>query len=274
MECKLDAIQALLPDGYKVLPSSGTTAGYGNVLFEVMELRNLPWLAGRGYNTWGVYASDVECERGRPAETGGRLHRGSYMLVLFESFTDPITTGREELGFAKLWAELPDSLVEAHESTQGKRYKRTHTASWFGYEFMRLELSGLKEHDPATAPALTRKSDIFTHPAQHGILHHRYVPAVGEPGKADASYATFNPPGKGSPKVLRYEAPFASPKPCEPKEETTCTASKEVKLVITPGTFEQLPTLGLVVSGLASLQPGRVREVAMQSFQGASDLCE
>jgi hypothetical protein len=51
------------------------------------------------------------------------------MLVLFESFTDPITTGREELGFSwvksspildrrdspwrsKLWAEMPDPKLE------------------------------------------------------------------------------------------------------------------------------------------------------------------
>lgn len=77
--------------------------------------RNLPWLNGRGYNTWGVYINNVVCTRYvtpflifynynyltefnaifsvTPSITA------SYMALLFESFTDPITTGREELGF-------------------------------------------------------------------------------------------------------------------------------------------------------------------------------
>lgn len=36
----------------------------------------------------------------------------SYQLVLFESFCDAIITGREELGFGKVWADLPDPVVE------------------------------------------------------------------------------------------------------------------------------------------------------------------
>lgn len=104
-------LQALLPDGYECDPKKDAT-----VLFEAMNLRNLPWLNGRGmpevclrqltvvasnflvsvsgYNTFGVYANDILCHRARDGPV-----RGSYMLVLWESFTDPITTGREELGF-------------------------------------------------------------------------------------------------------------------------------------------------------------------------------
>lgn len=95
-----ESLQAVLPEGYSVDPDVQPT-----VLFEVMNLRNLPWLAGRGYNTWGVYANDIVCSRVQPPV------KASYMLVLFESFTDPITTGREELGFSKLWAELPDTKI-------------------------------------------------------------------------------------------------------------------------------------------------------------------
>ncbi|KAH8785242.1 hypothetical protein F5883DRAFT_672596 [Diaporthe sp. PMI_573] len=240
-ECDRAAVQAILPEGYTVEPPSSTPADKANVLFEVMELRNLPWLAGRGYNTWGVYISDVVCHRAKRED--GSPYKASYLAVLFESFTDPITTGREELGFPKVWAELPDGSVS--EDGQGGASTRVHTASWFGFEFMRLEIRSLKEHDPTTAPALTRPTEGFTHPSQHGFLHHRYVPAVGEPGKADASYATFNPapPGK---------AP--------------------VEFKISPGTFEQLPTLHNVVRGLADLRPGRVLEAAVQEIQGASDL--
>lgn len=265
VECDRAAVQAILPEGYTVEPPSSTPADKANVLFEVMELRNLPWLAGRGYNTWGVYISDVVCHRAKKED--GSPYKGSYLAVLFESFTDPITTGREELGFPKVWAELPDGSVSDADGG------RVHTASWFGYEFMRLELRGLKEHDPATAPALTRPADGFTHPSQHGFLHHRYVPAVGEPGKADASYATFNPAPPGKAPVKRFWAPFPSPGRSQPAEGVSVNvAGPEVEFKIIPGTFEQLPTLHNVVKGLAELQPGRVLEAAVQEIQGASDL--
>jgi hypothetical protein len=158
-----EALDALLPEGYAVDFSKPAA-----ILFEVMELRNLPWLNGRGYNTWGVYISNVICSR------TSEEYRGSYMACLFESFTDPITTGREvsrrtgdrymplycthnactqELGFPKVWAELPDAEI--------KGQTRVHTASWFGHEFMRLELPNLKVQDKAQAPALSKRD--WTH---------------------------------------------------------------------------------------------------------------
>jgi acetoacetate decarboxylase len=47
----------------------------------------------KGYNTLGVYANDVVCT------ISEEKVKGSYLLVLFENFCDPIVTGREELGF-------------------------------------------------------------------------------------------------------------------------------------------------------------------------------
>lgn len=184
------------------------------------------------------------------------------MAVLFESFTDPITTGREELGFPKVWAELPDGQVEGD--------RRIHTASWFGYEFLRLELSNLKQHDPKTAPALNKRA--FTHPTQDGIIHHRYVPTVGYPGQHDASYPTWCPPPPGPAPVSAYWAPFPSPQPSTPKEPSQAEA--HVSFSIKTGTFEQLPTLYNIVDGLATLELKEMVEVAVQEFQGASDLSE
>jgi hypothetical protein len=249
----VESVQKLLPQGYKVdVGDSNVT----QVLFEVMELRNLPWLAGRGYNTWGIYFANIRCD------TIKEPRKGSYMAVLFESFTDPITTGREELGFPKIWAELPDGKISGD--------KRTHTASWFGYEFMKLEISGLKQHDPQTAPALNKRA--FTHPTQNGILHHRYVPTVGYPGQHDASYTTWCPPPPGKAPVTSYYAPFPSPQPSNPKESAQVEA--KVKFSIMPGSFEQLPTLYNIVDGLGTLELKDVVEVAVQEFAGASDLSE
>lgn len=141
----VESISKLLPPGYSVDPNCKQPT----VLFEIMELRGLPWLAGRGYNTWGIYASDIIVEKATEKGVDGGPLKGSHMLVLFESFTDPITTGREELGFSwvlqighrltrfkhsrmflliviiticssiarlpslsKLWAELPDFKID------------------------------------------------------------------------------------------------------------------------------------------------------------------
>ncbi|ORY90094.1 hypothetical protein BCR35DRAFT_343619 [Leucosporidium creatinivorum] len=233
-----DALNSILPEGYSVDPSKEAI-----IMYEVMELRNLPWLAGRGYNTLGVYIGNVKCTR------TSRLYEGSYMAVLFESFTDPITTGREELGFCKLYADLPDAITEGSS--------RIHTASWFGKQFLRLEIPGLQDNDVSEAPAHSPRP--WTHPTQTGILHHRYVPSVGQPGKHDASYSTWCPPPAGSPKVLRYQ---------------TIPPSQfdKVKLDIAEGKWEELPTLWNVVESLRRIPRLEVKEVAVQRFQGASDL--
>ncbi len=52
------ALDRLLPEGYETDKSKKAV-----IMFEVMELRKLPWLAGRGYNTWGVYIANVVCTR-------------------------------------------------------------------------------------------------------------------------------------------------------------------------------------------------------------------
>lgn len=122
------AITRLLPDGFTLSPLVTSGRRQPTVLFERMDLRGLPWLAGRGYNTWGVFLNDVICTRAnvRPMtgtdplgfrdEEQGVLSRvgpqatigASFLLVLFENECDPIVTGREELGFPKVWAEMPD----------------------------------------------------------------------------------------------------------------------------------------------------------------------
>lgn len=104
------------------------------------------------------------------------------------------------------------------------------------------------------SPKLTFSSLAAT---QSGIIHHRYVPTVGRPGQHDASYTTFCPAPVGKPNILRYE--------------TTSNLSG-VKLDIAEATFEELPTLWNIVDGLRSIPRLELLEVAVQQFQGASDL--
>ncbi|KAL8276722.1 hypothetical protein RQP46_010901 [Phenoliferia psychrophenolica] len=215
-------LNSILPEGYETDPSVEAV-----IMFEVMELRKLPWLNGRGYNTWGVYIANV-----------------------ISSSTDPITTGREELGFCKVYADLPDGTDHSDNS-------RTHTASWFGSEFMRLDLPPLIEKDVALAPAHHPRA--WTHPTQSGILHHRYVPTVGKPGFHDASYTTWCPAPSG-------KAPVGSYHTIAPEDFF------KVKLEIAVGDWATFPTLHNVIEGLRLIPRGAILEVAVQKFNGASDL--
>ncbi|KAM0793663.1 hypothetical protein ACM66B_001094 [Microbotryomycetes sp. NB124-2] len=208
-----------------------------------MQLRNLPWLAGRGYNTLGVYVSNVQCSK-----TLKPLY-GSYLAVLFESFTDPIVTGREELGFPKVWAEQPDGQI--------RDGKWTHTLSWFGNEFMRLTMPELQDAPLDQAPAHHKRD--WTHPTQHGFMHHRYVPSVGQPGRHDASYTTFCPAPPGKPPVIEYKTLSSS------EFEKVALAWRDLA-------WTDIPTLHNIVQGLRKVPQGKVLEVALQTFQGASDL--
>ncbi len=101
-----------------------------------------------------------------------------------------------------------------------------------------------------------------SHPARHPPppLHpHRYIPTVGQPGQHDASYTTFCPPSPG-------KAPVIADQTIDPAD------FDKVKLEITPRGWEKLPTLWNVVDGSAGIPRAEVLEVALQTFQGASDL--
>src|SRR3546814_10519540 len=82
---------------------------------------------------------------------------------------DPIISGREELGFSKLFCDLPSPIEH-----DGRFLCR---ASWDGHEFASLDLAGLSAGAPPPEAAV---------PPSEGLLHYRYVPRVGAPGEADA----------------------------------------------------------------------------------------
>ncbi len=121
-----------------------------------------------------------------------------------------------------------------------------------------------------------------------GIVHHRYIPAIGQPGKADASYATFLPGGGDyKPPYVVHDVLSIIPKTSLILEfclsfpmtlfsilryRTTEAPLNESKVTVTEGTFEQLPTLWNVAKGLASLKLGEVREVAITVTKGVNNI--
>jgi hypothetical protein len=157
-------LEAFLPEGFALW-------GEPVVTLDLMYMKNIAWLAGRGYNV-----SDFKF----PAVFNGKdgpVH-GTFVLVRWESLTDPILTGRDELGHNKLFCEIPELTLFG-----GKRQTRL---SWLGTNFAEIEFWNLK--DAAPPPP---------NPLNKGQLSFKYIPRTGEPGVADAAYTTLSPEGAG-----------------------------------------------------------------------------
>lgn len=157
-------LEALLPEGFSLRAEPVVSVRF-------TCLKEIPWLAGRGYNHMGLSF---------PAVFKGKRDTvaGDFLTVLWENLCDPIITGREELGYSKIYCELPEPAVLAGT---------THcTASWLGFKFMDLRVSGLRVPSPEEAAKLVD-------PSSEGVLHFKYMPRTGDWGTADAAYATLTP---------------------------------------------------------------------------------
>ena len=108
-----------------LLPPRFEARGEPLISVAVLRLRDIGWLAGRGYNV--VTVSIPVTYRGDEETLGG-----DFLTVLWESLADPIVTGRDELGFPKLWASIPDPILLGSSCRC--------TADWLGFRFFELEV--------------------------------------------------------------------------------------------------------------------------------------
>jgi len=163
-----EQLEELLPEGFALdaEPIVTVAASY---------MTEIEWLAGRGYNILGVSFPVIF--------NGKEDHAvGNFLTVLWENLTDPIVTGREELGYSKIYCELPEPTIYAGE---------THCiASWLGFKFLDVNLRNMKQATPEElpSPASEQADGSLT-----GILHYKYIPRTGEWGSADVSYAVLTP---------------------------------------------------------------------------------
>ena len=157
---KAKQLEALLPPGFSL-------QGAPIVTVKASYMKEIEWLAGRGYNMLGVSI---------PAKFNGQQDQtvGPFLLVLWENLADPIITGREELGFSKIYCELPElSVMQDSAAAQ---------AAWLGFSFLDMQVTDLK---PRSAKVADTQAD--------GIMHYKYMPRTGEWGTADAEYAVLTP---------------------------------------------------------------------------------
>lgn len=219
-----DALQRLLPSGV-------TLDGEPIVTVELQKLRNVPFLAGRPYDTLGVKI---------PARFEGRRDRvrGHFLLVIWENVADCVISGREDLGYSKLFADI-DGPNRCGDTL------RAH-ASWFGHKFCALEFrpgeAGLSEHP---APAADGEWE-------RGVLHRKYVPATGRWGEADADYLTFAPVSDRLRLVGRRRG--------------------HGSVQYFPGRWEDLPTLHHIVAALAEVPIVEWQDAEETRWEGWDDL--
>ncbi len=198
------------------------------VTVEHCVLHRLEWLAGRSYSLLGV--KFPVRHRGR-----GQTVRGPFLSVLWENRVEPILTGREELGYPKLYCELP-AMREVHGS-------RHFEACMDGHTFIRLRLSALA---PAQAPAAS---------GADGVLLHRYLPGLRPSDPASVDEMVMSPLA-GNP--LRHDS-FQR-------------GDGQVEFV--RSTWEQLPTYFHIVNALADLPLLEARGATLSRTRGAKDLAD
>lgn len=224
-------LEALMPPGFTVREPCTVT-------FDFSFITNIEWLAGRGYNTFGVSV---------PATYHGELDtvHGDLLLVLWENKADPILTGREDLGFSKIYCEIPEPQIIGNDVIC--------RASWDGFEFASLKLSGLEDISPE---AYSKQSEDIpeNQPVSEGTLHYKYIPKTSSPGESDVEYAALTPAEWPNLKLEKV------------KQTDNATLS------FNRGTWEQLPTLIHIVNTLSELTLGECTQALMTKTVGGNDL--
>ena len=124
---RADQLEALCPPGFSV-------NGDPVITIDFVVQANIPWLAGRGYNIVNVRF---------PATFSGARDQvdGQFMAVLWENMAEPILSGREQLGFSKIFADIEFPADNGGVVSAG--------ASWDGFEFLRFQQQHLQQQRPA-----------------------------------------------------------------------------------------------------------------------------
>ncbi|KAF3395073.1 3-hydroxybenzoate 6-hydroxylase 1 [Talaromyces pinophilus] len=157
-------LQNLLPTASYCFSSPDTVA-YAS--FTHTRSDKLDWLRGRGYDFWSFSLHGVEYNK-----KDGTTLSGTFMPVVFENLTDPILSGRDELGWPKLYAD-----IDVKRSSKSF----SMTSHWCGESFAFFNLDGL---EPVNDPPRERQENIFVH---------KYIPATGNKGVADVEYPVCSP---------------------------------------------------------------------------------
>jgi len=222
-----DQLEAMIPEGV------GLELGKEPVVtVSVTYMKGILWLAGRGYNMLGVTFPVIFKGKKDRAE-------GSFLTVLWENLTDAIVTGREELGFSKIYAELPEPELFPD---------KVHcTAGWLGFTFFDMVVEGLK---PLSSQEL--KSATGLRGSGDGLIHYKYMPRTGVWGTPEVSCVTLTPMRVGGPPA---------------KKEGW---KGQGKIAFHRATWEDMPTEYMIVNAFCDLEIKEYRDAYMLRTEGGT----
>lgn len=184
----------------------------------------LAWLAGRSYAL--TIVSIPVTFHGKERDI-----QGNFLPVIWENMTEPILTGREQIGWSKIYADIaPLSVIGDSMHC---------VASWHGFRFMDMAIENMR---PLTGEELKTRQEAMASDASEGSIHWKYIPRTGHPGEADADYLTMST-SRGAP-------------PSEIKSMSVFTGEGSIQF--RRARWEDLPTMVPVVNTLADLE---VREI-------------
>ncbi|MEE4452094.1 acetoacetate decarboxylase family protein [Novosphingobium resinovorum] len=227
------ALERLLPPGF-------TLRGDPIVSVSCARFSNLYWLAGRGY---GILSVDF------PVTYQGKSEQidGSLCPIIWEGSPDAIMTGREELGFPKMFANFTELKIDESAATA-----ECHV-SWLDYTFFDIQLTDLREEIGAEKRL----------PGSNGgaQMYYKYMPrtSIGGRDGADVAYATTAaaPAGSGGLAVNINFDDFEFKK-------WTARGSLEWHRA----TFDQLPLQFHIVNGMADLPILEFTDAEFVRFSG------
>lgn len=165
-EVSAQCLESILPEKYELLSP--------HVVITFSALKNIAWLQGEGYNIVHVEI---------PVRFNGEKDQFTAMFepVLWEDVADAILTGREQLGYSKIFGFI-DPMRESGGIARG---------SIASHKFTFLEMTvdvNAQPEDPETL------KQVLCNPENRGKLHFKYVPRTGAPfSEADACYSVLGP---------------------------------------------------------------------------------
>ncbi len=220
-------LEAFLPPGFAL-------DGEPIVTVSTNHMTAIEWLAGRGYNVLGLSF---------PVRFEGEIDRvrGSFLTVLWENLTDPILTGREEIGFSKIYCELPPPV-----QLNGDFHLM---ASWLGFRFLDLHIGGLRQL--SNEEIKQRQSGATS----DGMLHYKYMPRTGEWGRADIAYPVLTPAENSNLRILEQHVGSGS-------------------LEFHRARWEDMPTQYNIVNAFADLEILEYRGASLTKTVGGKDLSD
>ena len=220
-------LEAFLPPGFAL-------DGEPVVTVSTNHMTAIEWLAGRGYNVLGLTF---------PVRFDGEIDhvRGSFLTVLWENLTDPILTGREEIGFSKIYCELPPPVQLNSEFHL--------MASWLGFKFLDLRVGDLRQlsREEIDAQQSGATSD--------GVLHYKYMPRTGEWGTADVAYPVLTPAANSNQRILEQHVGAGS-------------------IQFQRARWEDMPTQYNIVNAFADLEILEYRGASLTKTVGGKDLSD